>query len=135
MRDSRTTIVCRQPRMMIAQVQSSAVRPARGAGPRPQAVQAPACSATMRHGLDMRPPNSRCAPTAWPSVPTYAVRSAEIAAQYPAVGEQSPLWATPAKMSTSERRSGSSLKISPRRLALPEARATMPSSMLSQSRR
>src|SRR6266550_5837215 len=45
------------------------------------------------------------------------------------------LCATPAKIITSEIRSGRSFTISPRALAFPVATATMPSSMLNQSRR
>ena len=57
-----------------------------------------------------------------------------MAAQYARKGFPRPLWASPTKISTSETRSGRSLRISPRREALPDARATIPSSMFSQSR-
>src|SRR5438132_4913777 len=50
-------------------------------------------------------------------------------------GFMRPLCATPAKIITSEIRSGRSFTISPRALAFSAATATMPSSMLNQSRR
>jgi hypothetical protein len=58
-----------------------------------------------------------------------------MAAQYPMNGFINPLCATPTKMITSEIRSGRSFRISPRRLAFPAATATIPSSMLNQSRK
>src|SRR2546428_1055564 len=86
MRRSRTAIVSRQPSTTTRQVQSRMVNPPGWTRPDPhhhaaQVVQAPACKDTIRHGLAMTPLYSRCAPTAWPSMPTYAVRSAKIAAQ------------------------------------------------------
>src|SRR3990172_12755759 len=132
MRCRRTMIVCTHPAIMTTDVQSSSVSPAKRIRPSPhtskaRVIHAPRCSATMRHGLDITPLNSRCTPTACPNIPTYAVSSAKIADQYPLYGEFNPLCATPTKITTSETLSGRSFRISPRGLAFPEASATIPS--------
>ncbi len=47
-----------------------------------QVATAATLIATIRHGFDITPLNSRCTPTAWPNRPTYATISAIIATQY-----------------------------------------------------
>src|SRR5580765_6078366 len=49
--------------------------------PKQSATQLPICNVTIRHGFAMIPLNSRCTPTAWPNIPTYAVNTANNAAQ------------------------------------------------------
>ena len=97
--------------------------------------QAPAASTIIRYCFDITPSNRRRPVTACPSVPTYAVMTAIIAAQYPRNGLAHPLCASPTKIKISLTRSGNSLTISPRREAFPDASATIPSSMLNQSRK
>src|SRR5437870_3661797 len=85
-RFKRTIIVCKQPAIITKQVQSRMVSLPESCKPTWQdpytnIAQAPRLSATIRHGFDMIPPNSRRPPIAWPKSPTYAVNKERIAAQ------------------------------------------------------